>query len=163
MIFHRTIRMHGFRAVMIAGLALGVFSLSARGEKSGQAAVKTDPSAPVEHLSPYKVKAEYPNVEVLFVLSRKDIFHPLADPVARGDVVRVEGGDLDSQMDIRPSDQLLSINGIELRGHTLPEIANILTEARKAGIPVWEIRRGFMTLTVHFDGDWLVPLPGLKR
>lgn len=59
--------------------------------------------------------------------------------------------------------KIIAINGTELRGKTIPQIATLLQDARAQGIPVLSLRQGAVTKTVKFDGDWLVPMPGLKR
>lgn len=132
----------------------------AAGDANAKGAAKDEK---VEHMDPLTIKAEFSNIEVVFTLSRENIFNPLADPIARADIVRVEATDMGSLMDIQTNDELISINGTALKGHTLPEISKILTDARKAGVPVLGLRRGFFTFTVHHDGDWIIPLPGLKR
>lgn len=126
------------------------------------AAVARGEDAPVR-LNPYTVKADYPTVKIRFKLSGEKLFTPLDDPILVAVVSRVTNISGSSQSDLEIGDTVIAINGTELAGLSLKQIAEIVTEARQSGPPVWQIRRGLQTMHIYFDGDWSPALPGLKR
>lgn len=117
----------------------------------------------VEKLNPFTVSAIYAAVEIQFILSGQNLFDPMADPVEAAEITAVLIRDPDDSPEVAIGDKLLRIDGIELRGLTIPQIAKLLTEARAKGVPAWEISQTIGTKNIKFDGDWLTPLPGLKR
>lgn len=114
-------------------------------------------------LDPFSVSAIYAAIEVEFILSGEKLFNPLEDPVIEAEVRSVQRRDPLDVPAIAIGNKIVAINGTELRGKTIPQIANLLTEARAQGIPVLGVRQGALTKQIKFDGDWLVPMPGLKR
>jgi hypothetical protein len=151
-------------AVRLA-FALGICAAGGTGVSA-----QSDTSAPVQNaeqvikLDPLTVSAVYPAIRVRFELSRQNLFDPLGDPVVEARVVWVESEtEENAGSGIQAADVLLSVNGTELRGLTLRQIAVLVAEARKTKNLIWEIRRGFTTLVVRHNGRWDVPLPGLER
>jgi hypothetical protein len=121
------------------------------------------PNERIEKLNPFTVSAIYAAVEIQFVLSGQNLFDPMADPVEAAEITAVLIRDPDDSPEVAIGDKLLRIDGVELRGLTIPQIANLLNEARSKGVPAWEISQTIGTKIIKFDGDWLTPLPGLKR
>lgn len=117
---------------------------------------------PVTQLNPFNVSALYAAVDIRFTLSGENLFDPLADPVKSAQVVAVEIRDVDDLPEIKVLDTLVSIDGVKLEGLTLPQIATLLDNARKKGIPTWELRT-IPAKFIKFDGDWLIPILQLKR
>ncbi len=149
-----------FKATCLA-LACGVF-----------AALAADPIAPgrsvqadeVIKLDPYTVSAVFPAIRVRFVLSRENLRDPLGDPIAEARVVWVEPtADTSDTAGIQRDDQLLAVNGTELRGLTLRQIAGLVSEARQSELVIWEVRRGLSRLTLRHNGKWQPALPDLER
>ncbi|MFM1851973.1 MAG: hypothetical protein RIS54_1657 [Verrucomicrobiota bacterium] len=114
-------------------------------------------------LDPFSVSAIYAAIEVEFILSGEKLFNPLEDPVIEAEVRSVQRRDPLDVPAIAIGNKIVAINGTELRGKNIPQIATLLTEARAQGIPVLGVRQGALTKQIKFDGDWLVPMPGLKR
>lgn len=117
----------------------------------------------IQRLNPFTVSALYAAVEIQFTLSRQNLFEPLTDPVESAEITAVLIQDPDDTPEVGIGDKLLKIDGVELRGLTIPQVAELLAKAREKGVPSWEISQTVGTKTIKFDGDWLVPLPGLKR
>lgn len=119
----------------------------------------------IEQMNPFTVSALYAAVEVEFTLSGKTLFNPLEDTVVSAEIMAVVIRDPDDIPEIKVGDRIVTIDGVELKGKTLGEISTLLSEARGKGVPEWQITRtlGLRDTFVKFDGDWLVPLPGLKR
>lgn len=117
----------------------------------------------VEKLNPFTVSALYAAVEIQFVLSGQNLFDPLADPVESAEIMAVLIRDPDDTPEVAIGDRVLKIDGVELKGRTIPQIAELLAAARAKGVPTWEISQTLGSKTIKFDGDWLTPLPGLKR
>lgn len=118
----------------------------------------------VQQMNPFTVSALYAAVEVEFTLSGKDLFNPLADTIESAQIVAVQIRDPDDTPEIKIGDTIESIAGTPLRGLTIPEVAALLSKAREAGVPEWRISSPLTPAkTIKFDGDWLVPMPGLKR
>lgn len=157
--------MHVPFKIAVFACSLGVCAISGANAAIPSAAAAPARSAePVLKLDPLTVSAVFPAIRVRFVLSRQNLFDPLGDPIEEARVVWVEaeaGGNADSG--IRTADVLLSVNGTELRGLTLRQIAALVAEARQSKTVLWEIRRGLSTLVVRHNGKWEVPLPGLQR
>jgi hypothetical protein len=135
-------------------------------------ALAADPSAPVRpdnadqviKLDPYTVSAVFPAIRVRFVLSGKNLRDPLDDPITEARVVWVEPTtDPDDTAGIQRNDQFLAVNDTELRGLTLRQVADLVSEARQTNLVIWEVRRGFSKLTLRHNGKWKPPLPGLER
>ena len=147
-----------------------VFTLGIGTASAAEVSAPSKPSAPsssagqVIKLDPLTVSAVFPAIRVRFVLSRQNLFDPLGDPIDEARVVWVEAeADENSGTGIQTGDVLLSVNGTELRGLTLRQIAALVAEARKSKTLLWEIRRGLSTLVVRYNGRWDVLLPGLQR
>ena len=145
--------------------ALGIYASCAAGASAQSTPSTPARSAePVLKLDPLTVSAIFPSIRVRFVLSRRNLFDPLGDPIDEARVAWVETQADDSAgSGIQTADVLVSVNGTELRGLTLRQIAALVAEARKTRTLIWEIRRGFTTLIVRHNGKWDVPLPGLER
>lgn len=114
-------------------------------------------------MDPYSVSAFYPAIEVRFVLAGKNLSAAESDQIKQAYVSAVVFRSEESGPDLMTGDRIEAIDGVPLQGKTLLEVADLLTQARQKGIPQWRLRYGLETRTVSFDGDWLVPLPGLKR
>ena len=66
-------------------------------------------------------------------------------------------------MGLQVGDTLTGLNGTPIRGLSIRQVAALVAEARKSGRLVWEIRRGFLTLSLRHNGKWETPLPGQSR
>jgi len=143
-----------FTALLLSGL---LFSATGFTQESSPATDR------LEKMNPFTVSALYAAVEIKFTLSGKNLFEPLADPVAFAEISAVVLRDPDDIPDVAVGDKLLRIDGVELKGLTIPQIAELLNNARANDVPTWEIGQLLSTKTIKFDGDWLTPLPGLKR
>jgi hypothetical protein len=118
------------------------------------------PEQRVIQLAPYTVHAVYPAITVRFRLSRQNLFDTLTDPIAEARVVWVEN---DDPAGLRTHDVLAGLNGTDLAGLTLRQIAALVSAARESGTVVWKVRRGLETVQLAHDGNWRTPLPGLPR
>lgn len=114
-------------------------------------------------MNPYSVSALFSAIEVRFTLSGEKLFNPTEDTVVSAQVVKIDKRENDNEPVIQFGDQLISLDGVALQGRTLREIADQLRLSRAQGMPVWRIRRGLEYINVKFNGDWLIPLPGLER
>jgi hypothetical protein len=117
---------------------------------------------PITELNPFTVSALYAAIEVRFTLSGTDLFNPLADTVVSAEVVAVHIRDLDDVPEIKVNDTIISIDGVQLKGLTLAEIAALLDKARKDGVPAWQLNSQ-AAKSIRFDGDWIIPILDLKR
>lgn len=149
------------RLTLLAGSLLFTLPLSA------QTAAPETPQPPaspasITQLHPFNVSALYAAVDIRFTLSGTNLFDPLADTVKSAQVVAVEIRDLDDSPEIKVLDTLVSIDGVKLEGLTLPQIATLLDNARKKGVPTWELKT-IPAKFIKFDGDWLIPILQLKR
>jgi hypothetical protein len=118
------------------------------------------PAQRVIQLAPYTVHAVFPAITVRFRLSRQNLFDTLTDPIAEARVVWVE---TDDPAGLRTHDVLVGLNGTDLEGLTLRQIATLVSTARERGTVVWKVRRGLETVQLRHDGNWRTPLPGLSR
>lgn len=118
---------------------------------------------PVVRLAPVTVRAADATIEVRFVLSGTSLFDPREDPVQEARVVRVIATDAGAESALRPHDVLLGVNGQDLTGRTLREIAAIVASARREPRQLWRVRRGLGTVLIQHNGAWAPPLPGLDR
>lgn len=143
-----------FTALLLSGL---LFSATGFTQESSPS---TDG---LEKMNPFTVSALYAAVDIQFTLSGQNLFDPLIDPVDTAEISAVVVRDPDDIPDVAVRDKLLRIDGVELKGLTIPQIAELLNNARAKGIPTWEMGQFLNTKTIKFDGDWLTPLPGLKR
>lgn len=114
-------------------------------------------------LDPYNVSAAFSAIRVRFVLSRQNLFDPTSDPIVEARVVDLTATADADETDLQPRDLLTGLNGTALTGLTLRQIAVLVATAREQGNLVWEVRRGFVTVEILHNGDWLTPLPGLAR
>ncbi len=146
---------------LAAGGLLTTLSLSAQTTDPTLTASRSEVS-PVTQLNPFSVSALYAAVDIRFTLSGENLFDPLADPVQSAQVVAVEIRDVDDRPEIKVLDTIVSIDGVRLEGLTLPQIATLLDNARKKGIPTWELKT-IPATHIKFDGDWLIPILQLKR
>ena len=126
------------------------------------ATIPVENEQPVE-MDPYSVSAFYPAIEVRFVLAGKNLSAAESDQVKQAYISAVVFRSAESGPEMVTGDRIEAIDGVPLQGKTLLEVADLLDQARRKGIPQWRLRYGLETRTVSFDGDWLVPLPGLKR
>ncbi|MBP6506864.1 MAG: PDZ domain-containing protein [Opitutaceae bacterium] len=166
--------------LLCVGLILtGVLASAAEPAKSGEAKPEPPPkpatkvqgsraSQPksndkVVKLDPFEVKAVFPSIEVHFTLSGQNLFDNLADPIDEAKVTNVEGAGLGERMGLQVGDTLTGLNGTPIRGLSIRQVAALVAEARKSGRLVWEIRRGFLTLSLRHNGKWETPLPGQSR
>lgn len=117
----------------------------------------------VVQLNPYRVKAVFPAVTIRFKLSGQSLFEPLDDPVLKVEVAGINTKEGDTRSELEVGDRLIAVNGTELSGLTMHQIAAVVEASRKQGLPIWQVRRGLQTLHIYFGGDWEPPLPGLKR
>lgn len=118
---------------------------------------------PVVRLAPVTVRAADATIEVRFVLSGTRLFDPCNDPVREARVVRVIATEGGAESALLPHDVLLGVNGQDLTGRTLREIAAIVTAARREPRQLWQVRRGFSTVLIQHNGAWSPALPGLDR
>ena len=148
-----------FAALLAAGLCL---SLAGFSQETSNSSSFANPEQ-IEKLNPFTVSALYAAVEIQFTLSGQNLFNPLADPVESAEITAVVIRDPDDVPDVAVGDRLLRIGDVELKGRTIPQIAELLSAARAKGVPTWETSRTVGTTSFKFDGDWITPLPGLKR
>lgn len=118
---------------------------------------------PVVRLAPVTVRAADATIEVRFTLSGTRLFDPCDDPILEAKVVRVIATDAVTESALLPHDVLLGINGRDLTGRTLREIAAIVAAARREPRQLWQVRRGFGTVLIQHNGAWSPALPGLDR
>ncbi len=118
---------------------------------------------PVVRLAPVTVRAADATIEVRFILSGTRLFDPCDDPVLEARVLRVIATEGVAESALLPHDVLLGINGQNLTGRTLREIAAIVAAARREPRQLWRVRRGFGTVLIQHNGAWAPPLPGLDR
>ncbi len=118
---------------------------------------------PVVRLAPVTVRAADATIEVRFTLSGASLFDPREDPILEARVVRVIATEGGAESALLPHDVLLGINGQDLTGRTLREIAAIVADARREPRLLWRVRRGFGTVLIQHNGAWAPPLPGLDR
>lgn len=124
------------------------------------------PSRPADHvvkLAPYNVGATFPAIRVRFVLSRKALFDPTADPIVEARVSAVEATAADDETELKPGDVLTALNGTPLGGLTIRQVAALVETARGQGNLVWSVRRGLETVEILHNGDWQTPLLGLTH
>jgi len=117
---------------------------------------------PVE-MDPFSVSALFPAIEVRFVLRGENLTDPADDIIKSVHIANVVQRSEEGAPEILLGDIPEAINGEPFIGKTLTAVAALLTHARSQGIPKWRLKRGLHSIEVPFDGDWLVPLPGLKR
>lgn len=122
----------------------------------------TNKEDPVE-MDPFSVRALFPAIEVRFILLGENLADPVDDIIKSVHIANVVLRSAESAPEILRGDIPEAINGEPIVGKTLTTVAALLTHARSQGIPKWRLKRGWRTIEVPFDGDWLVPLPGLKR
>lgn len=114
-------------------------------------------------MDPYSVSALFSAIEVRLTLSGENLFDTTKDTIATAQIVKTEKRDNVNDPVVMPGDHLISLDGVALKGRTLTDIAQQLKQSRAAGMPAWRIRRSLQYITIKFDGDWLIPLPGLTR
>lgn len=129
---------------------------------AAQGTLPVENEQPVE-MDSYSVSAFYPSIEVRFVLAGKNLSAAESDQIKQAYVSAVVFRPEESGPDLMTGDRIEAIDGVPLQGKTLLEVADLLDKARRKGIPQWRLRYGLETRVVSFDGDWIVPLPGLKR
>ena len=117
----------------------------------------------VVQLEPFNVNAVFPAIQVRFVLSGMNLFDPLGDPIQEARVTAVQNEASGDGTSLSRNDELLSLNGTELRGLTIRQIAALVSGARETKTLIWEVRRGLSTLIMRHNGKWETPLPGLAR
>lgn len=147
-------------ALVTSGLFLPVLA-SAQANDHAPATPASD-AASVTQLNPFSVSALYAAVDVRFTMSGTNLFDPLADTVESAEIVGVEIRDVDDRPEIKVRDTIVSIDGVKLEGLTLAQIATLLDNARKKGVPTWQLKTIPATL-IKFDGDWIIPILELKR
>lgn len=145
----------------LTGASLLASSLPAQTPEAAPTAPASD-SRSVTQLNPFSVSALYAAVDVRFTLSGTNLFDPLADTVQSAQVVAVEIRDIDDRPEIKVLDTIVSIDGVKLEGLTLPQIATLLDNARKKGVPTWQLKT-IPATNIKFDGDWIIPILQLKR
>ena len=118
---------------------------------------------PVFRLAPVTVRAADATIEVRFILSGTRLFDPCDDPVIEARVLRVIATEAGAESALLPHDVLLGLNGRDLSGCTLREIATIVAAARREPRQLWRVRRGLGTVLVQHNGAWSPALPGLDR
>ena len=150
---------------LLSLIAVISLPLTALAQPENQPAAEQAKPARIEQMNPFTVSALYAAIEVQFTLSGKNLFKPLEDTVDSAEVISLQIRDPDVTPEIGIGDKIVAIDGVELHGKTLAEISKLLNQARAKGVPDMKIsgNLGLSTKTIKFDGDWLVPLPGLKR
>ncbi|MCF7687386.1 MAG: hypothetical protein K9M98_03845 [Cephaloticoccus sp.] len=139
---------------LLTGIFAATVSANPPPETSGEAPVPMDP---------YSVSALFPAIEVRFVLTGQNLTDPTNDKIVKAYISAVVQRSAESGPELLTGDSIAALNGEPFKGKTLIEVAAMLRQARSQGIPKWSLQRGWQTIEVPFDGDWLVPLPGLKR
>jgi hypothetical protein len=140
--------------VWFAGGLASVMWADPKPAASNEAPVKMDPIA---------VSARFPAIELRFILLGENLVDPAKDKIVGVSIAKVVPRSAESGPEILVWDKPEAINGEQFKGKTLTEVAAVLAHARSQGIPKWRLKRGLRTIEVPFDGEWLVPLPGLKR
>lgn len=118
---------------------------------------------PVVQLKEFKVSEVFPPINVRFNLRGENLFNTLDDPIIDAHVTYVKSDGLGARMGIQVGDVLLALNGTDLKGRTIREVAVLVEAARKSGDMIWEIRRGLVTLTLRHKGKWEIPLPVVEK
>lgn len=118
---------------------------------------------PVVQLKAVKVSEVFPPINVRFNLSGTNLFNTLDDPIIDAEVTYVQSGGLGARMGIQVGDILLALNGADLRGRTIREVAALVEAARQAGDLMWSVRRGTSILTLRHKGRWEIPLPAVAK
>lgn len=117
----------------------------------------------VVSLAPLTVRPSYATINVGFVLSGTNLFNPAEDPILEARVSSVQATGDEGADPLQPQDLLLAVNGRELRGLTLRQIATVVQDARRQQKMIWRVRRGLAVFEVRQSGTWEPPLPGLER
>lgn len=121
--------------------------------------------AKVQKMKPFSVRESvFPTIDVHFELAGQNLADSLADPIIEAKITAVDDDGMGDRLGLRVSDVLVSLNGTNLRGLTILQVASLVANARnKKESLVWEVRRGLTPFTVRFNGKWDTPLPGLNR